>query len=299
MNRLNIEKSTFLIYWCRFAKSYKYKYNGKELQEELGLNWLDYGWRNYDPAISRWVNVDPLLNDLDFAFDDSQVDEDDEDEVYEALITKLETGDGIYNTDNLNPYGYGYNNPVSFDDPDGRCPSCVWGFVAGAAVDYGLQVVANYAEGKTGSAAWTDVDGKSILASGGTGALSGGLSLLSKTKKVEKVVSIANKANKVHGNSKKSEKAQHVYKIINKTTGKTEKVGVSAGKITKDGKKSYRATSQVNKLNKAGGNYTSKIVKKIPAGKNARAKALELEKKVTNANKKTLNPKIHKLPKPN
>lgn len=105
---------------------YKYKYNGKELQDELGLNWLDYGWRNYDPAISRWVNIDPLLNDLDFTFDDSDVDEDDEDEVYEALVTKLETGDGIYNTDNLNPYGYGYNNPVSFDDPDGRCPVCVF-----------------------------------------------------------------------------------------------------------------------------------------------------------------------------
>jgi RHS repeat-associated protein len=99
--------------------SYNYKYNGKELQEELGLNWLDYGWRNYDPAISRWVNVDPLLNDLDFAFDDSQVDEDDDEEVYTALAIKIETGGGIYNTDNLNPYGYGYNNPVSFDDPDG------------------------------------------------------------------------------------------------------------------------------------------------------------------------------------
>ena len=88
------------------------------------MNWYDYGWRNYDPAISRWVNPDPLLNDLDFAFDDSQVDEDDEDEVYEALITKLDTGGGVYNPDNLNPYGYGYNNPVSFDDPDGRCPIC-------------------------------------------------------------------------------------------------------------------------------------------------------------------------------
>lgn len=242
--------------------------------------------------------MDPLLNDLDFAFDDSQVDEDDEDEVYEAIVIKLETGDGIYNTDNLNPYGYGYNNPVSFDDPDGRCPSCVWGFIAGAAVDYGMQVVSNYAEGKTGSAAWTDVDGKSILVSGGTGALSGGLSLLSKAKSAQRVVNVVNKANKVNGNSKKSEKAQHVYKIINKTTNKTEKVGVSGGKISKAGK-SYRATNQVNKLNKAGGNYTSKVVKKIPAGKNARAKALEAEKQVTNANKKTLNPKIHKLPKPN
>ncbi|HEU4495725.1 MAG TPA: hypothetical protein VFR70_01615, partial [Flavobacterium sp.] len=104
---------------------YAYRYNSKEYQDELGLNWYDYGWRNYDPAIARWTTMDPLLNDLKFAFNDSDVDEDDEDEVYEALVTKLETADGIYNTNNLNPYGYGYNNPVSFDDPDGRCPWCV------------------------------------------------------------------------------------------------------------------------------------------------------------------------------
>lgn len=75
------------------------------------------------PDVGRWMTPDPLLNDLKFTFDDSQID--DEDEVFEALITKLETGDGIFNVDNLNPYGYGYNNPVSFDDPDGRCPVCI------------------------------------------------------------------------------------------------------------------------------------------------------------------------------
>jgi RHS repeat-associated protein len=39
-------------------KDYQYKYNGKELQDELGLNWYDYGARNYDPAIGRFFNMD-------------------------------------------------------------------------------------------------------------------------------------------------------------------------------------------------------------------------------------------------
>ena len=43
-----------------FTTSYDYKYNGKELQEELGLNMYDYGARNYDPALDRWMNMVPL-----------------------------------------------------------------------------------------------------------------------------------------------------------------------------------------------------------------------------------------------
>ena len=37
---------------------YQYKYNGKEWQDELELNVYDYGNRNYDAALARYLNMD-------------------------------------------------------------------------------------------------------------------------------------------------------------------------------------------------------------------------------------------------
>ncbi|MBQ4820848.1 DUF6443 domain-containing protein [Aquimarina sp. MMG016] len=39
---------------------HNYGYNGKEEQNELRLDWIDYGARNYDPTLGRWMNIDPL-----------------------------------------------------------------------------------------------------------------------------------------------------------------------------------------------------------------------------------------------
>ena len=64
---------------------YMYKYNGFEYQDELGLNWYDYMARNYDPALGRWMNIDPL-----------------------AEMSRK-----------TSPYVYALNNPVFFIDPDG------------------------------------------------------------------------------------------------------------------------------------------------------------------------------------
>ncbi len=64
---------------------YKYKYNAKEYQDELGLDWYDYGARNYDASLGRWMNVDPLA------------------EMYP----------------DISPYAYAANIPTKFVDYDG------------------------------------------------------------------------------------------------------------------------------------------------------------------------------------
>lgn len=112
-----------------------------------------------------------------------------------------------------------------------------------------------------------------------------------------KIAKRLKKLAEINGNSKLSEKAQHLYEVFETSTSNVVKTGISDGKIRKDGK-SYRAEKQKRKWNRAEGEgkYDTRVVKKIAAGKGARVKALAAEIKNANKHRRTLDSEKHKYP---
>ncbi|WP_339695985.1 DUF6443 domain-containing protein [uncultured Marixanthomonas sp.] len=48
------------------GSSYKYGFQGQERQDELNLGWESFKYRNYNPAIGRFMNIDPLAEDYSY-----------------------------------------------------------------------------------------------------------------------------------------------------------------------------------------------------------------------------------------
>ncbi|MFY0482309.1 RHS repeat domain-containing protein [Flavobacterium sp. PLA-1-15] len=91
------------------ANAQKYKYNGKELQEELGLNVTAMDFRQYDNATGRFTTMDVLS------------------EMYY----------------NISPYGFARNNPVALNDPTGLCDECD-DYYAGQTITEGQSYVTSF-----------------------------------------------------------------------------------------------------------------------------------------------------------
>ncbi len=56
------ELGTYVVLDPTQRSDYRYKYYGMEFQDELGLNLYDMDFRDYDPAIARWIGIDPVTH---------------------------------------------------------------------------------------------------------------------------------------------------------------------------------------------------------------------------------------------
>jgi RHS repeat-associated protein len=108
----------------------------------------DFGARQYDPRVGQWLSPDPIL----------------------ASYMRGGPNGGVYNPANLGLYGYCFNNPISYRDPNGESPILV-AMAVGAVVGFGVEGIGQIVSGK--------FDGWRLLLAAGGGAVAGGLSVWS------------------------------------------------------------------------------------------------------------------------
>ncbi|WP_369034861.1 SpvB/TcaC N-terminal domain-containing protein [Streptomyces adonidis] len=102
-----------------------YQFSGKELDKETGYTY--HGARYYDSRMGIWQSPDPIMGDY----------------------LNGEGNGGVYNSANLNSYGYAYGNPVGSVDPDGNIVF-IPVLIAGAKlVGWGMTAYSAYQAGQT------------------------------------------------------------------------------------------------------------------------------------------------------
>ncbi len=115
---------TFNSYQRDNSVDQRWKFQGQEHLDDLGLNWDSFKWRNHQPDIGRFFNVDPLANEYvynsPYAFSENHVTSHIELEGLEKLsIKNIDNSPGIiqgpwanvatalaYGTTNTTPEGF-------------------------------------------------------------------------------------------------------------------------------------------------------------------------------------------------
>jgi len=190
-------------------------------------------------------------------------------------------------------YVYTWNNPIKYNDPDGKFPTFVVGAIVGAAVEYGTQVATNaYKSGGLSSDSFTkNINYSSILLAGLEGGVTQGASVGRKLF-AKAAVTVANNivevktddngvlSSKIEGNTKNIVKNSVIDAAADFTTGGLVKPGVSG------------VTGNI--LKKSFGESGNKLARGVKA--KIKAEGTKITRGVNNSIKKTSKNLVDKTP---
>jgi len=78
-------------------KNKEQTFQSQQIDDELGLNWIQFKWRNHDPQIGRFIEIDPLsekyVYNSTYAFSENKVTGHVELEGLEAIVSNTPWGD--------------------------------------------------------------------------------------------------------------------------------------------------------------------------------------------------------------